>query len=696
MTVRPGTYILVLTLAQGREETVGALGRLYFPAGCYCYVGSARAGLDQRIGRHLRRTKTCKWHIDYLTTVADRVEAYESYPEAIPECELGHLCCECGGVPAAAHFGCSDCHCATHLFRVTSATVTALVARAGLVPFRGRHYYKRRKATRGHKVTLHQKQWGTIDMDSEKLSREVTPEIISKLVAIVGQDNVNTSDMDRMLYSHDLAPLPKEAGMAFKNVPDVVVRPTKIEDVAAIMRLAYQCGIAVTPRGNSTWGLGGSMPIAAGILLDMSSKMNQIISVDVENQAVKVMAGATWKATLDACMAKGFIIGSYPSSFPAATVGAWLNTNGMGVGSFKYGSAKDNVLNMQVVLPDGTLVETGYDNIGAYMSGYNLNQFFAGAEGTLGVVCTVTFKMYPMGVIKPLAYEFTEKLSDADPAIQAIIRHASIKPLHISWSDFNHFANQRKAGCEAPDVNNVVLITLQEDQKVLDCEIPMVDEIMAAAGGKRLSDEIGEHEWSERCYEFRARKAGVGEIPAEVITPANCWGKFIDVCYESFPVMKMEVGGVIGQIVDRQTALYMPYYFKDDESLIGMTAFAFNFYLGDRAAEFGGRSTGLGVFFAWNLDNMHDAATVGFMRDLKTFVDPHDVMNPGHVVCGMTRFGINMSYGLMTFGSNLMQMMKKILPENTTFADNIERFRYNQLEEEKEADRKHVLGYGAL
>lgn len=160
MTVRPGTYILVLTLAADREETVGALGPLSFPAGRYCYVGSARAGLDQRVGRHLRRTKTRKWHIDFLTTVADRVEAYESYPEAVPECELGRLCLACGGVPAAAHFGCSDCRCATHLFRVTPETVAALVARAGLVPFRGRHYYKRRKATRRYKVTLRQEAVG--------------------------------------------------------------------------------------------------------------------------------------------------------------------------------------------------------------------------------------------------------------------------------------------------------------------------------------------------------------------------------------------------------------------------------------------------------------------------------------------------------------------------------------------------------
>ena len=63
-------------------------------------------------------------------------------------------------------------------------------------------------------------------MKGENLSRKVTPEIINKLQEIVGIDNVNTNDMDRMLYGHDLAPLPKEAGLAFKNMPDVIVRPS--------------------------------------------------------------------------------------------------------------------------------------------------------------------------------------------------------------------------------------------------------------------------------------------------------------------------------------------------------------------------------------------------------------------------------------------------------------------------------------
>ena len=77
-------------------------------------------------------------------------------------------------------------------------------------------------------------------MKGESLTRKVTSDTIDQLKAIVGPDNVNTGEMDRMLYSHDLAPLPKEAGFAFNNIPDVVVRPQNVDQVSKIVSLAFR------------------------------------------------------------------------------------------------------------------------------------------------------------------------------------------------------------------------------------------------------------------------------------------------------------------------------------------------------------------------------------------------------------------------------------------------------------------------
>ena len=135
---RMGTYVLVITLGSDLTTEVGALGTLSFPAGVYLYTGSALGGLDQRVSRHIRHEKTVKWHIDRLTVAADSVIAYESYPDYVPECELASMAGDCGMVPSVDGFGCADCSCRTHLFRVTDGSLDLLISRARLEPFRDR------------------------------------------------------------------------------------------------------------------------------------------------------------------------------------------------------------------------------------------------------------------------------------------------------------------------------------------------------------------------------------------------------------------------------------------------------------------------------------------------------------------------------------------------------------------------------
>ena len=135
---RMGTYVLVITLGSDLTTEVGALGTLSFPAGVYLYTGSALGGLDQRVSRHIRHEKTVKWHIDRLTVAADSVIAYESGPDYVPECELASMAGDCGMVPSVDGFGCSDCSCRTHLFRVTDGSLDLLISRARLEPFRDR------------------------------------------------------------------------------------------------------------------------------------------------------------------------------------------------------------------------------------------------------------------------------------------------------------------------------------------------------------------------------------------------------------------------------------------------------------------------------------------------------------------------------------------------------------------------------
>lgn len=133
--IRKGTYVLFMFFKETVDTDVGALGRCHLEPGMYCYVGSAMGGLDQRVSRHLSSEKAMRWHIDRITVLADRMEAYESYPDPVGECELARLASVCGASCAIEGFGCSDCHCRTHLFKLDPDHMSDLIHVAGLHPF---------------------------------------------------------------------------------------------------------------------------------------------------------------------------------------------------------------------------------------------------------------------------------------------------------------------------------------------------------------------------------------------------------------------------------------------------------------------------------------------------------------------------------------------------------------------------------
>jgi len=512
--------------------------------------------------------------------------------------------------------------------------------------------------------------------------------IVNKLEAAIGAENVKTHKGERLLYSHDMAPLPKEAQIAFKNIPDIVVRPRSTEDVSKVVKIAAQEGMPITPRGASTWGLAGSTPAYGGILIDMMGGMSKIIGIDEKNMTITAQAGCSWKQVYDAAWEKGFLLGSYPSSAPSATLAGWISTSGIGIGNYKYGSAGDNIRNMKVVIPDGTIVETGFDYLSDNMSGYNLNRLFVGAEGTLGVVCEVTFKLTPRPeVLKPIAYEFAS-LDKLGAPIMDITR-SRVMPLHISWSDNNHFKFLKKIGHHPATEGSVLLVVLEGDKAMVELEEKVVDEIVAKHGGKKLADEVGQHEWDERSYEFRCREMGLGSVPMEVLVPTASYAQMVNDMYDLMRSMKME-GAIIGIMADRNTVMFMPYYVYDAESLVkGVTSLSFNYKCGDLAYKNGGRMLGgFGLFFGSTLKKVRGA---GYEVEvaIKNALDPKEIMNPGKLLGMKTRFGLPVSAGMLGFGMGAMATVKKILPGDKNVEEKAHAFEMEEAEKSKAEQFRH-------
>ncbi len=483
--------------------------------------------------------------------------------------------------------------------------------------------------------------------------------IRKKLVKIVGEERVRIDDFERQHYRHDVASLPKMMDFAFKFTPDIVIRPKNVKEVSEIIKIALKERIPVIPRGGASWGLGGAVPTNGGIVLDLTS-MNQILEIDDDNLTVTVESGAYWKKLNEKLLQKGFIIGSYPSSAYSATIGGWINTGGVGIGTYKYGSVGDQLRSMEVVLPNGEIIETGFKNVLSNSSGYNLNGLFLSSEGTLGVITKVTLKIYPAPEeIRPLSYDFSS-VGDMCDVIRKISR-AKISPLHIGFLDKNHFRFLKSITKNVPPVSEILMNTVFEgDSKMVDYEEEMLDKIVKSGNGTKLKPEIAQHEWEERFFEMRIKKIGPTLITGEALTPISTMPQMVDGINKLFKNMKLRAA-ITGFISDRNTVTFMPYYLTDERQMVrSLLSMAFTKKLNDLAFKNGGRPAGLGIFFASNLKKLH-GNELDLMFDLKSALDPYNIMNPGKLTEGVTRFGIPIPALVMNLGMDSMALVKRMM-----------------------------------
>lgn len=218
----------------------------------------------------------------------------------------------------------------------------------------------------------------------------ITEEIKHKIRSIVGPENVLDADIDRFGYSYDSSFVPLSQAYS----PELVVRPLTTEEVARVMAIANEQAIPVTPRGAASGRTGGSVPLKGGISLVLD-RMTRIIELDEANMMVTVEAGVRTIDLYNHCAAKGLFYPPDPASWKFSTIGGNVAENAGGMRAVKYGVTVNYVMGLEVVLADGTILNTGGKAI-KNVTGYDLKSLFTGSEGTLGIVTRALFRLIPM------------------------------------------------------------------------------------------------------------------------------------------------------------------------------------------------------------------------------------------------------------------------------------------------------------
>src|SRR3954452_6591484 len=208
-------------------------------------------------------------------------------------------------------------------------------------------------------------------------------EIVAALRDIVPGEGVIASEPERRAYESD--------GLtAYRQPPLVVVLPSTVVQVAAVLRYCRDERIKIVPRGAGTSLSGGALPLADGVLLGMG-KFNRILDIDYDNRVVVAQPGVTNLGITHAVEGAGFYYAPDPSSQIACTIGGNVAENSGGVHCLKYGLTTNNLLGLEMVLIDGEVVRLGGKHFDA--GGYDLMGILTGSEGLLGVITEVTVRI---------------------------------------------------------------------------------------------------------------------------------------------------------------------------------------------------------------------------------------------------------------------------------------------------------------
>lgn len=448
------------------------------------------------------------------------------------------------------------------------------------------------------------------------MTKELAAELKSELVSLF-QDRVRFNNVERLVYSHDMGVLPSQVMKLIDNMPQAVAQPVSAEEVMAVIKLANEHKWPLVPRGSGTSGFGGALPTRGGIVLDFT-RMNKIIGIDDQKLTVAVEPGAVWSELEDNLKARGYGLRLYPSSAPSASVAGWVAQGGSGYGSYEYGFCGENVVSVEVVLPDGTKKTFTGDEL----------KYVNGLCGITGIITGVTLRIKEADeeVIMLMAFD---ALKDAAEALQAI-RQKQVPLWSVSMSTPAYIKLKQRASQH---------IVLPEDRYFLTFVYPKVRKtavesalkgVASACRGEIMRDALAREEWNERFYPMRFKKLGPTLIATEVIIPVDRLAEFVSEVEKKY---KGEFA-LEGTMIHHDKMAVLGFMLSDERKAGFPMAYANSLTVMEMGEKLGGRVFTLGLYFADKAKDVLGERLVHEIWEFKQKADPHGILNPGKVIPG--------------------------------------------------------------
>ena len=345
----------------------------------------------------------------------------------------------------------------------------------------------------------------------------VPKEAITKLLEIFPGGQATRQPEDLAVYGFDAS------AMAEERAPEIVVFPLTTEQVSETLKLANEYLFPVTARGAGSGAVGAAIPLKGGVAMVLT-RMNRILEIDTQNLTALVEPGLVNGKLQKEVERLGLFYPPDPASLNFSTLGGNVAMGSGGPRAVKYGVTRDYVLGLEVVLPDGSVVNTGAQTMKSVV-GYDFTRLMVGSEGTLGVVTKIWLRLLPRPEAVRTALAGFNEVEEAAEAVSAIIR-SKIIPCALELMDKGSVAAvERLLGAGLPD-SALLLVETDGPQSQARLDMERIVEILKSHGAVfvRSASEAAEREalWkARRSLSQAVAKTAPNKINEDVTVPRS-------------------------------------------------------------------------------------------------------------------------------------------------------------------------------
>jgi glutamate synthase domain-containing protein 2/FAD/FMN-containing dehydrogenase/glutamate synthase domain-containing protein 3/ferredoxin len=463
-----------------------------------------------------------------------------------------------------------------------------------------------------------------VNQKKEKLTwRKYIGDFLQRTSGLKAIDDPEKLEYYRTDLNVDLPPLIRD--LMLKSLPELILQPGTEEHLKKIFSFASEHKIPLTVRGAGTWGYGGAVPTRGGILIDLG--FMDSIEVDPEKLHVTVGPGARFLDIQKKLEPHGLDLSTIASGKGGTLIG-WIATGGMGIGTFRHGPVRNQIVSLRVITPDGTVKDLSEDDP-------EMN-YFISTEGQMGIIIRATLRVCkrPFRWI-PVVLSFETSAAAYDFA-KEVASHPSIKPedIIVYHPHFISTLDLPSVSKLSSEHRHLVLISFPEEKEAQNLKVYLAGRQLVP-----VDEALANALWEKRFLPMSIKSLGPSLLASEIILPVEQVAPYVEKLNEMGKRLAVTLYP-IGHLVNPKEALFLAMLATDNRKNIFYLDLMFIPMMLKLAVQsYGGKPYGIGIWNTPFLRHLYAREELRRLRQYKKKADPAGILNSGKFFATSGRWG---------------------------------------------------------